>query len=89
MTRGQMLSILVFLSGGGYGVTTLQGHAETVAAMDSRMTALEEHSQSIRENLAALKVQGERNQQDLAEVAKDLKELNRELYRADPAGFGR
>lgn len=89
MTRGQLLSVLVLLSGGGYGVTALQGHAETVSSLEVRVSAVEKEYSEVHTSLAVIQSQGERSRQDLEALERDLKELTRAIdhqgYAARPS----
>lgn len=82
MTRSQLLSVILYLVGGGYGVSELQGHAESVK---DRVAVLEGEVNQTRTALAVIEAQGVSSQRELEEVRADLKELTRSLYRrSDP-----
>jgi hypothetical protein len=75
LTRGQLLSICVFLSGGGLGYSQLHDHSENV----------ETRVQSLEVQLAVIQSQGAQTQKSMDELTREVRDLTRF---ADRGEFG-
>jgi hypothetical protein len=86
MTRPQVLSVILYLTGGGYGLSELHGQKDD---LKDRVLALESEVNLTHTSLAVIQAQGALEQRQLDEVRGDLKELTRVLYlRHDPSYTG-
>jgi outer membrane murein-binding lipoprotein Lpp len=77
MTRPQILSVILYLVGGGYGLEEIHGKADN---LKDRVAALEQEVNQTHTALAVIQAQGASAQRQLDEVRGDLKELTRALY---------